>query len=272
MVIKQQMKIWGLFFKIGVSCLLITLHLTGVGQNNLVPNGSFELLSDCPEDKGNKLLHESNVEVIKGNWEWINFNNEFQSFLANTCILSNADTLSEQLKDIVTKNSAHIGTGYVAMPFYIKKKSPHPSEVGAFMQVKLTDTLLHGRLYYLEFFVKPVVKNGIRTNGFGALCVKGGGVTDENYKEYLHDNQPEVKQKPNVVVKDWKEWTRVSGYILAEGGENTLIIGNFLSEGELKYSNDFWKHFYSEPVISYYYLFDSVSLFEVDALGLPKQK
>lgn len=202
------------------SALLFFLLDILVAQN-LVPNGGFEQLHNCPT--AIKQLEFSKF------WKSPNSGNPE---LFHSCGF---------MEDVLP----YEGNGMAGAIFFESYRNGLE-----YMQVPLIDTLKANKFYCIQFYVLPSAKSDIFINKIGALVTKKQ-LSSPNWEPFI--KYPQVYSQE--VIADVHEWTAISGEFKAKGGEAFLSIGNFYESWFLSEEvNPKWEYNYS------YYFVDEVRL------------
>ncbi|MDQ3192482.1 MAG: hypothetical protein M3Q58_12885 [Bacteroidota bacterium] len=196
---------------LGVVFLLQAFSL--FGQDNLVPNPSFEKLDGKPKKIG---------EVDKAT-PW------------NSPTLGTAEIFWEGAKsaDISSpKNKlgyqvARTGENYAGAILYDKKNQ----DLREYLQVELTEELDSGKIYCVEFFVNIADLSKYSIDLVGAYLSKQK-LSFENMDPI--SVVPQIVNKAGRVLGNQTDWEIVCGEIKATGGEKYLIIGNYFTDKQLK--------------------------------------
>lgn len=94
--------------------------------------------------------------------------------------------------------------------------------------VKLTEPLKPGTKYYAEFWVQLAKTFGYATDDIGMYITTG-----KNYgktKESFWNLKPQIENKQGRVLNDDKNWTKICGTYIAQGGEDYIVLGCFRTE------------------------------------------
>jgi OOP family OmpA-OmpF porin len=107
-----------------------------------------------------------------------------------------------------------------------EKGKPHCRE---YVQTKLSQPLIPGQLYYVEFWVAPL-PHSLRVNNIGAYFSDKeiSLSTDEPLRFKPHVNAEEIVEAPNT------QWIKVAGHYRPRRQVNYLIIGNFFPDSLTK--------------------------------------
>jgi hypothetical protein len=211
---------------IGLFCLL--LFTTTLPAQNLVPNPSFENLTQCPWGFGNNLY-------LAG-WS-ININT---ADLHNTCDTSG---IWQMYQDPLT------GQGYAGfiprVPLYT-----HGHDAREFIGTELLAPLTPGLRYYVSFYISLADGSSYGVNKIGALFTNvflGDSVIDP--VPYVN-NQAQVYT--NTIVTDTSNWTLISGSFEADSAYKYIVIGLFFDDAHCDtFATDtmnFWPYYYLEDI------------------------
>jgi gliding motility-associated-like protein len=193
------MKLFGTF-------LLFVFGLTGEAQN-LVPNPSFEKYSNCPNAGGEIYFAIPWVDPSSGSSDYYNAcSSNFQS-------------------SVPTNLSGHrwprTGKAYAGIATYAST-IPQARE---YIQVKLNDTLVTGKLYCVGFYVSFSEVAEFASNGFSAYF----SLSPISCSACLLPYIPQINYLGSPIT-DTAKWTLISGTFIANGGEQYITIGNFNSD------------------------------------------
>lgn len=139
-----------------------------------------------------------------------------------------------------------------------------------YIQGKLSEPLKANTVYYAEMYVKPMLKSPVINWGISNL---GMAFTDKHYTtpastvQFIIDEIPEIIHSAAPII-DRSEWTKISGCFIAQGGENSIIIGNFNKDEDTERTlipgatgEDEWGQGMS------YFLFDDILVKEMPEQG-----
>lgn len=217
-----------------------------IGQENLVPNPSFEIITDCPDD-----FFSAAIELSVG---W--FSALGTPEIYNACAPPHFGGVP--INGEVCYQNARTGVGYAGLLPYLT--IPRTTE---YMEVKLEKKLTAGKRYYISFFVSPRNCTG-HDECYSDII--GLAFSNFFYQEVFNSTIeqippfiPAIKNPGGNVIKDTLNWTEVSGCYIADGTEQYAIIGSFTSSSVMQ----------NESCIGgtgSYYLFDDVGVYEFTAL------
>jgi hypothetical protein len=234
--------------------VILLICKTTYSQTNLVPNGSFEQYTTCPNS-------------------WASFNSNVLNWTGLPWGTPDGyDTCGNAFQFGVPQNPygfqyAEDGNSYSGIGFGLGGQVANFRE---YMQVKLTDTLIYNKKYFVSFFVSkadsaPIVntKIGAHLSVTNTLSTLPNGVINET---------PQVVSPPNYYIQDDVNWIEVSDTIIAQGGELYITIGYFESDS----TSDTLRLFHStqsqilglgnDAEWTAYYYFDNVKVICLDCL------
>ena len=220
--------------KISTQCIYIVIFLffaglpfSGFGQyyvnmgENLVPNPSFEETRACPKD----------CDYIGGVVDWNlfpNFSADYFHRCANmyqTEEYRRRNPREEILNFSVPRNmfgyqEARTGNAYAGISFCNEA-----------LAVKLLRPLVKDSVYQVEFFVSLSDSSNVGTRFFGMYISKTPirPVTDSRMlvSDFILDCPPQIQNPPDRYLTDTINWTPITGFYTAQGGEQYIAIGGF---------------------------------------------
>lgn len=182
-------------------------------QINLVPNGSFEILTNCPQWNG--LIYYASPwfqpNIIPANG--MNVNNSSSSDLFNSC--SNPSIVGVPVNSYSFQVPYH-GDGYAGI------FTNFTDDRREYVEVKLNNVLESNTEYCISFYVVSA--------GFSSTnCIHLGFGNDSilSNDELVIDSIIPAVSAVNI-ISDTLNWTKISGVYIANGWEKYLIIGNLL--------------------------------------------
>ena len=213
-----------------VFCLMMAgFSLSGYGQyyvntgENLVPNPSFEETRACPKD----------CDYIGGVVAWNlfpNFSADYFHRCANvfqTIEYRRRFPREEILNFGVPRNifgyqEAHSGDAYAGVSFCNEA-----------LAVKLLRPLAKDSVYKVEFFVSLADSSNVGTRYFGMYFSETAirAMTDDRMliSSFFLDCPPQIQNPPDHFLTDTANWTPITGFYTAKGGEQYIAIGGFYS-------------------------------------------
>ncbi len=228
---------------------MFCFNLKTKGQN-LVPNSSFEIYSNC------------SYNLLANSSPWcLSQSNGGQSGYYNICSV-NAYTIPSQYIDacFTSFQVPHSGVAYIDIASYVLSSTQESSVP----QVKLIDTLKSGKIYCVTYYVSVWNNARYTIDKLGALltptpfpCFVAGGPTVAIAGNYT----PQVVTTPGVAIGDTLNWTEVSGTFTAVGNEAHLAIGDFFTHSQHYIQNTYPTNCNG---LAYYYIDDvSVEVVEI---------
>jgi hypothetical protein len=201
-------------------CILVALPILSWGQENLVPNPSFEDNLGCPENAGqwfNTLY-------------WDNANNASPDYY-HSCgppLIFPPDTFPHMgtPDNAFGSQIPHSGNAYMGIYCY----SFGNLNVREYVQVELSDSLIYGIRYIVGFYVSLAEKSKYSIRALGAYF-SSESLYSSDY--LFFDVEPQVVNDSSYQLTDTTEWIHVSDTFLSRvGGETFITIGNFRSDIE----------------------------------------
>lgn len=217
-----------------------------VGQENLIPNPSFEDIVNCPDATFSGQL------IYAEPW----YNALLTPDLFNECAPSNEGGVP--INGTNCYQNARSGNGYAGINTYI-----NIGRTTEFMEVKLNKRLEKNKKYFISFFVSP------SNCADPEICYSDGmglAFSDTLYKEdaivgaeQIPPFTPAIQNPVGNILKDTVNWIEISGCYTAKGAEQYAIVGNFRSSANTQ----------SEGCVgvtgSYHYI-DDVGVYEYNPL------
>jgi gliding motility-associated-like protein len=189
-----------------------------VCAQNLIPNSSFDSLTQCPNPdtrNRNELLilpwfaattystpdnfNECSTEPILG----VPYNNQNFSY-----------------------RTAHSGSGYAGI--YVLSSGIRPDAAREYIEIRLSESLEKNQSYYVRFYVAP--RRDSRYEGeMVYIDAIGMNFTDTLFftNAPISKITPSIEYKKGKVIKDTINWTPICGLYKAKGKEKYATIGNF---------------------------------------------
>lgn len=218
----------------------LVLHFFVAGGQNLVQNGSFEIITCCPTS-GNELWDTSNCVP-----DWFSPNNSSPDYF-NQCsaVLGVPD-------HIVGFQYARTGNAYCGALLYIGGDNRE------YIECDLQYPLVAGRKYAVEFYVN--LKNNClyTVDAVGAYFSTDTLLNDTN--SIFFPVIPQVENPLGNNIDDTLSWVRIYGEFIALGGEQYITIGNFRSDLNTDIDTTSW----GVDTRAYYYIED-VAVWDYDS-------
>lgn len=183
-------------------------------QENLVFNPDFEIYSDCPVSTSMPL--DQQIERCTG-WYSPSFST---SDYFNRCDTGSFVSIPYNVFGYQeTKN----GDGYCGFAGYMKSfpVNETPYLWIEYIQSELISPLEKDKIYHVSFFLNLTGYSTV-ANRIGAYF-SGSPLLSDNTSHF--EVEPQIYS--NVFITDTMNWTEVSGYFKAKGGEKFITIGDF---------------------------------------------
>lgn len=219
-----------------LTVLILLLTWNTYGQDNLVPNPSFEDYTECPQNISHKLKVKD--EVIP---HWYTPTLGTPDYY-HSC----SESIKSRIGDNWIGNSIpEEGEGFIGMLI--------EDEVREYIQVKLLEPLKAGVQYDLELITAHANKTNYASNGISMMFTHLPTIIDDFENIYGYSALQNKGEFPGLEDNDWHY---LSGTYIASGGEQYLTLGN-------TQINSIKKHVKSKNGHDYcYYFFDYVSVTE----------
>ncbi|MDR1156395.1 MAG: OmpA family protein [Bacteroidales bacterium] len=211
-----------------VLCLFFAgISMAGNGQYyvntgaNLVPNPGFEDTRACPKD----------CDYIGGVVSWNlfpNFSADYFHRCANVyqSIEYRRRFPREEILNFSVPRSmfgyqeAHSGDAYAGISFCNEA-----------LAVKLLRPLVKDSVYKVEFFVSLADSSNVGTRYFGMYLSETSirAMTDNRMliSSFILETPPQIQNPPDRFLTDTANWTPITGFYTAKGGEQYIAISGF---------------------------------------------
>jgi hypothetical protein len=227
--------------------LFLLVRVLAVSQN-LVPNGDFEIYSQCPTMGGQ----------INYSTGWTNAEPYTTPDYLNAC---NGGNYSVPLNVYGFQPDYGLGSGYAGI--YVFNKY-FPDDGRDYIQIKLMDTLVIGRKYLATMYASQCDKYNyaIATLGMYFTSTAIQGPTNVGF---MNIPNPQVKNSSPLI--DTINWIQIQDTVVGTGVELYLTIGNFNADSVSDTVKVF--NMFNQPY-SYYYI-DKVSVIDVATIGITEE-
>ncbi len=218
----------------------------GVTQNqNLVPNPSFEIYSSCPDAH---CQIERAIPWFKG----CRFGSGYYNSCANSGV---APYVGVPYNNSCNYLPAKSGNAYAGI--FAELDQYYNTRV--YLEVKLTEPLQANTSYYAGFWICMEDCLYLSMDMVGMYFSVDSVWCPQNQipPVNLINAVPQVNNTPGNVLTDTANWTLISGYFKANGGEQYLVIGNFYPWNQTTW---YWTQMQGFPR-AYYYI-DDVFVYE----------
>jgi len=246
-----------LFYGLSVF-LCVNLH----AQENLVPNGGFEDLTNCPH------LGPGGGDIWLAS-PWDNICAQGTADIFNVCAQLQISTTDTFYIYSVPENDrgyqfAHSGDGYVG--FYAVSDPETYPNAREFIQTPLTKPLHPGIRYEVRFYVSLAEKFQYAVGMLGVYFSLNP--LDQVACEILPVVEPQIQSPVGVIYSDKENWMEIRDTLYIprseEGGQQWMTIGNFLPDSlsQITFVDSGAGYGYDR---SYYYI-DDVSVIALDSV------
>lgn len=203
--------------------LIFLVHQLVNGQVNLVPNPDFEDYNYCP----GAFSSFSWFSETAANY-WMNGSAGTSDYF-NACG-GDGSQVGVPSSDLAVFQPAHSGDGYAG--FYVSLYDNGGWLYREYVQVKLTDSLIAGTCYYVEWWAAPSYPPDYFASGFATTDAVGAYFSEIKIgNPIISDILPYIPQVDNNAtgnyIKPPGEWTKCGGVFEAAGDEAWMCIGNF---------------------------------------------
>lgn len=211
---------------------------TASGQN-AVPNASFESYVYCPVG-----INQSRIEILD-DWEQVGSGTPdyFHSCGSDMGVPSNI---------FAVRNAAN-GEGYAGVVVF----SPSKRSYREYLQAKLDYPLRKGEWYCVEMKVALADNAGYICDGIGIA------LSNLRYRKHGHENmalKPVLANPAGHLLYAQPDWVHLSTSFVAKGGEEYIILGNFVPDGDMQVKARNVEVARGKPVHHAYYFIDDVKL------------
>jgi hypothetical protein len=231
-------------------CLFVSFLVFDISlkSQNLVPNGSFEILTECPNSDG-----QVNLALP---WRGL-INNSVD--LYNVC--SSLYNIPNQYKGYQFARTGNSMAGIITYHNGIQDFNYRE-----YLETKLLDSLLIDNCYRINFYVN--LHNGAKyaTSNFGILFTTLPHIqmVDSVWNNWIN-NSLSTRNLSFKIIDDTSNWVKISGVFYANDYYKHIIIGNF--ENDLNSSIKLFNENSTIPIS--YYFFDDVSVIPITSENMP---
>jgi len=196
------------------SIILSLLCIKSNAQLNLVPNSSFEQNDDsinCP------------VGPIDVAIPWVNPTGGSPDYFNNCTILQPGFSVPQNKFGF---QYAHSGNAYSGLATFCTI----PENGREYIQVKLNDSLIISKIYFVNFYVSLADSGTYATDRIG-LYFSDTAIFKSIFDYSPFSNfAPQIENQQGNIITDKENWTSISGIYNAHGGEQYITIGNFYDD------------------------------------------
>lgn len=202
--------------------ILLLLLVPPTVAQNLVPNWSFEEISECP-------VYLGEVEKATG---WLIFRGGESCDLFHTCGTPPATSVPGNYLGHQLPASGNAYAGVIAY----SGLDPFPYVAREFFGIALTEPLLFGHQYFATLKVSraPEDKSSASPGGHRYACNNMGLLFSTDYF-FQYDLEPApgyAHVRAVEVLEDSLNWTLIRGSFVADSAYRYIVVGNFFSDEE----------------------------------------
>lgn len=204
------------YIKIAIAISLFFVYITAYAQN-LVPNGSFEIYSQCP----------INIDKIYYCTGWFQPHKYPGGFSVNQSSSSDyysacSDSITDVPNNFAGYQIANSGNSYIGIGLYSTPWGGNGYR--EYAEVKLNQELIANKKYNLQYFVSMANTSQFSITKFDAYLSNDSLL----FTTLDFMNIPVVPQlQYNGRIDDTLNWFAVNASFIAQGGERFLTLGNF---------------------------------------------
>lgn len=194
--------------------LLPVLFSLQAYTQNLIPNGSFEDFTKCPQGAASyKQL---------GTSQWYPATGGTPDYF-NRCSKIMGVPLNKQ-----GEQNARTGNAYTGIIAYDKAAEDESFNLREYLQVKLDSALLKDTLYCIKFYVSlsDYSNYAISSERFGMYLSADFSMEFKSIGDPLPFTPQVIMETEQVMLND-SSWVEISGVYKAVGNEQYVTIGNF---------------------------------------------
>ena len=236
------------YLKVISTTVLITFSCSNIIAQNLVPNGSFEDTIPCAIGNPNQLPCPPWDSPTGGSPDYCS------SIWSAGCLPS---FISAPL-NAFGYQFALTGVAYCGFSTYATSPAVNYRE---YLQCPLVTPLISGNYYYVTFYVTASNNSHYVVDRIGA-CFTDSAIHAGGY--HILNYLPQVENDSGNIIYDTLNWTLISGYFYATGGEKYITIGNFRKDNKTLIDTISGTQFES------YYYIDDVSVIDCTATAIKK--
>lgn len=190
-----------------VQTALLLIMAGNVKAQNLVPNGGFESMAACPNQPGQLYLAAP--------WDTLSASADLFSACAN--LIGNCQSVNVP-ENFAGSVSAHNGNSYAGFMAY----SAANNNYREYLQCPLIQPLQAGEIYKVTAWLRKASNATHAVASIGMTLSSGALV---QFGTSPLGFAPQVENQGVLNVSN--QWVILEGFIIANGGENNITLGNF---------------------------------------------
>lgn len=219
---------------------------------NLVYNGSFEIYDSCPTSLG-QIYYSNNwfqPYAVNGNVTEFSSSDYF-----NSCSSIVNSFQNSQGHQIPLNGNAYAG---------VICFGPGLDSYREYIETKLISTLKNNYIYCVEFYVSLADTSSYSMNRVGVYFSADSMLLNHTIPAstppFLLSYKPQVENDSAIILNDKANWVKISGSIVAQGGERYITLGNFYDNASTTMQTETGNASYA------YYYVDDVSVILCDSI------
>ena len=224
--------------------LLCALYVAD--SQNLVPNSSFEIYTQCPGDFG--FIYKAPPWFQPCTFVSNDISASSSSDLFDTCG-TGTPTVGIPTNDLGYQ-PARTGHGYAGI--YLHYDTTNWRE---YIEVPLLSTLIQNKRYCIEFYVSLAETSQEAVSNIGVYFSVDSLLDTRFWHPAITSVLPQFENPITNMLTDKTNWMQIAGYFIAAGGEKYMTIGNFHSPANTNFQNVSG----GNQAYAYYYI-DDISL------------
>lgn len=202
--------------------ILLFINLPLWGQQNLVPNASFEVLDSCPSNINEICLASPWFQAIEC-WP-SGVCNCGSTNIFNTCMDPSLGLGGNVPSNVAGYQHPYEGNGYSGIGV-LSEQFGTPNDLWReYLEVKLNNQLEANRQYCVKWYSSLGNVSRFGTNSIGAYFSNDTIFQTGNQYDYINVNPQIEDQGINVDTANWSLFYQT---FLAQGDEQFMTIGNF---------------------------------------------
>jgi hypothetical protein len=243
------------------ACLLLC---NAINAQNLVPNPSFEYLTDCPVSAGTLDIAYPWFGAMRRNQLGAS------AEVYNICYTDTVRDIGfNPYKNVAGNQAPHQGDGFVGITFgsNISMQGQPSKRYREYIEIGLLDSLKKNQLYTLSFWIcsAEISKCGMST--FQAYFTEDSLFTNSDIwviTDSILETSLAQFNYTNNIIYDTLKWTNIKCNFVAKGGEQFMTIGNFQKQDTM-ILHKFCNSSTTNPECFAYYYIDDVELYPATA-------
>ncbi|MFH1001246.1 MAG: OmpA family protein [Bacteroidota bacterium] len=223
--------------------IIFIIYSFCLSGQNLVPNPSFEKYEECPATNTGKPRF-----ILIPDWT--------MPTMGTSDYFNSCSTDAGVPNNWAGSKMARTGRAYAGFIAMINFNTDAKTSFREYLQAELKTELETGMLYYVKLYVALASSSRYAVNGIG-LYFSDRLVDSSQYLGHL-SFKPQISI-PDKIFHEKETWFEISGKYRAKGGEKYIIIGDFLSNKEIK-----WIQLNNGSSQHAYYLIDDVAVYPLE--------